>query len=286
MECINEYITNREIATAIWVVFYIVFLCCKNRSFFTSFADVITAIGKAICALLLLVIAPTLLTMLILSTFITMDFEIYKTLLIWMITTNLLAHSFSLNNVDDKKSLFSYFWKTLLTIPIIWYVVDFTSFSLLAEMLIIPALFFINGMYNIDYINLPENASVKRIVCFLYIGMYVFWGYTFYMSITDVEFNTRANLEQFISIPVATFMYMILSYPMILILKYHTLYDSVNTVISDSIKKESKNKIYLFCKGDIKKLTYLTDYIMRSKHHNSKTLSRAISNAIICYEKE
>ena len=283
MERVNDFISNREIAVVIWTIVYLAFLIVKNKLILSTFSNVVAALNKAKYSLLILVIAPAIISLGILSLFITLNYDILKTLLLWMISTNLLVHSFGLNSVRDRVTLFRYYKKVLRTIPIIWYIIDLTSFSLFWEMIIVPSIFFINGMYNIDYIKHPENAEVRKIVNFLYAAMCIFWIYSFYLSISNEEFCTKGNLEKFISIPIATVVYMILTYPLILILNYQALYYFVNTIMFDNIKSEFRRKIYLFCKGDIKKLTYIHDYIMLSEFHNSATLSSAINTAIIRY---
>lgn len=281
---IDEFITNREIATIIWVIAYAMCLIYKNRALLNSLHNVISAVVKAKYALLLLVIFPTIISIFILSLFITIDYDIYKTIVIWTLSTNLLVHSFSLNNVDDFKTLLSYYSKVILTIPMIWYVIDFISYSLIAEMIIIPLIFLINGMYNCDYIKLPENIKVRKIVTRLYILMYCFWGYSFYLAISSKDFCTKENLEQFISTPTATFVYMALTYPLILILKYQELFYCINTIMFNSIQSNYRNKIFSFCKFNINKLSFLKKQIFLSEQHNSATLSRAIDDAIEEYK--
>lgn len=284
MKIINDFITNRELATLFWFAVYAVYIIYKNRALLISFKNVIKAVAEAKYALLLLVILPTAISIFVLSRFITMNFDIYKTIAIWMVSTNLLIHSFSLNQVDTFKDLSAYYFKMVLTIPIIWYIIDFVSFSLLTEIIIIPIVFFINGIYNTDHIKLPENRKVYKIVKLLYILMYCFWGYLFLLAIFDKDFCTKSNLEQFISTPIATFVYMGLTYFLILILKYQELFHYVKTIMFKNIQSNYRNKIFLFCKFNINRLSFLRKQIFLSKQHNSETLSRVIDNAIQIYK--
>lgn len=278
---INEFITNREIAVVIWAIAYVMYLICKNITLLNSLHNVISAIVKAKYALLLLVIFPMAISMFTLSLFITKDYDIYKTMVIWMISTNLLVHSFNLNSVDNFKALLSYYRKVILTIPMIWYVINFASFSLIAEIIIIPLIFLINGMHNNDYIKFPENK--KALVRVMYLSMYCLWGYSFYLAISNTYFFTKENFEQFISIPIATFIYMVLTYPLILILKYQELLYYINTIMFQNIQSKYRQEVFSFSRCNINKLSYLKKQIFLSTQHNSATLSRAIDNAVETY---
>lgn len=282
---INDTLSNREIAALIWGIVY--FLCAMRRSSARmSVVNALIALRKGIMALFVFVLAPVLVGIILLGIFTHIDLSAWKDILVWTVTSVLLSYSFKINTVKSIKGYYNVLGNVILSISLIWFVIDFTSFSIWWELLIVPISFYLTKLYSYDELNREENRSAKRLVRFLYYGFFVIWGYSLYETLQNPTFWSTETLHAFFIIPFLTIIYATLVYPILLVSEYESTFKAINDIIDPKLRAAYRCKIWTFCKFNLNKISHCNFYIYNRTYQSSDTLKYTIDTSITSYRKQ
>lgn len=282
---INDLLSNREIAILIWGLFYFIYVM-RSLSARKSVVNVFIELWKAKKALTVFVLFPTLIGILLLSRIIEIDLGMWKEILIWVVTSALLSFSFEINKVKSIKGYFKVLMKIMLSIPLVWFVVDFTYFSIWWELLIVLVSFFLTKLYFFEELNQEENRDVKKLVRFFYYGFFVVWGYSLYKTIQNPEFWSIETFQTFIIMPLLTTIYALLSYLILLIVNYESSFEAINEIIDTKSRSIYRYKIWAFCRFNLNKICHCDFYMYNRTKQSSETLKYTIDSAITSYRKQ
>lgn len=282
---IIDTLSNREIAALILGIVY--FLCAMRRSSARmSVVDVFIALRKGIMALFVFVLAPVLVGSILLGIFTHIDLSTWKDILVWAVTSVLLSYSFKINTVKSIKCYFKVLGNIILSIPLIWFVIDYTSFSIWWELLILFISFYLSKLYFFDELNRTENISVKKFVRFLYYGFFIIWGYSFYETLQNPTFWSTETLQTFFIVPFFTIIYATLVYPILLVSEYESTFKAINDIIDPKLRAAYRYKIWTFCKFNLNKISHCNFYIYNLTYQSSDTLKYTIDTSITSYRKQ
>lgn len=249
------------------------------RIFFIAFL-------KAYRAFLIFVLFPTFIGVLLLWVLIELDLFVWKEILVWAVTSALLNFSFKIIEVNTNKDFFRQVKKMIISIPIIWFVVDFTSFSIGWELLIVPGAFFITKLYLFDELKKKENIEVKKLVGVLYYSLFAVWIYSFCTTLSDTSFWSLETFQKFIISPVLTAIYALLAYPMILVIKYESSFKTINRILDTQSRAIYRKKIWRFSRLNLNKISRCDFYINHRSYQSKDTLECTIDSAITAYKKQ
>lgn len=280
----NNILSNREIAVLSWGLVY--FLnAMRSLPARRSVANFLIILWKAKKALLIFVL-PTFIGVVLLGALIHMDLCVWKEILVWTITSSLLNYSFKIIEVETNKHYFKLVGKMLKSIPLIWFVVEYTSFSILWELFIVPVSFYLTKLYLFEELGKKENKGVKKLVKFLYNIFLVVWVYSFYKTLNDPSFCSIETFQTFIVSPILTLIYVILSYPILLFTKYESSFKAINEIIDDQSRAAYRIKIWKFSRFNLSKISHCVYYIYYPDRQSSDTLKHTIDLAITSYKKK
>lgn len=285
MHNINNILSNREIAILIWGVIYF-FLAILNSTVRTSLYSVFISFWNAKKTLTIFILFPTLISVYILIKFIELNFNTWKEILIWVVISAFLSLPFEFNKVKSSKEYFNLLIRIILSTPLIWIAVDFTSFSIWIELLIIPVWFLLTKLHISDELNHDKNRNIKKLVRSLYYGCFVFWGYSLCKTIHNPEFWSIATLHIYFITPFLTVVYALLAYPILLIVNYESSFKAINTIIDIKYRADYRNKIWIFCRFNLDKINHCNFYIYNREEQSSETLKETINSAITSYKKQ
>jgi len=278
-------LSNREISAIIWGVAYFLY-AMRSSSARKSVNNVFKAFWKAKKALTVLVLLPTFIGISLLGKFININLNACKEILVWIITSALLSYSFEILNIKLIKQYFKLIGQMLSIIPLIWFVVDYTSFSIWWELLIVPVSFFLTKLFLFDELNNKENIDVKKFVNFLYYIFFIVWVYSLYKTLYNPSFWSIETFQTFIISPFLTIVYALLTYPIILIIKYESLFIAINKIIDVKLKAVYRKKILVFCRFNLNKISHCDFYIYNRTEQSSNTLKYTIDSAINSYKRQ
>lgn len=279
----NNILSNREIAVLSWGLVY--FLnAMRSLPARRSVANFLIILWQAKKALLIFVL-PTFIGVVLLGALIHMDLCVWKEILVWTITSALLNYSFKIIEVKTNKHYFKLVGKMLKSIPLIWFVVEYTSFSIWWELFIVPVSFFLTKLNLFEELGKKENKGVKKIVKFLYNIFFVVWVYSFYKTLNDPSFWSIETFQTFIVSPFLTIIYVILAYPILLFTKYESSFKAINKIIDDQSRAAYRRKMWKFSRFNLNKISHCDYYIYYPDRQSSDTLKHTIDLAITSYKK-
>lgn len=279
----NNILSNREIAVLSWGIVY--FLnAMRSLPARRSVANFLILLWKAKQTLLIFVL-PTFIGVVLLGALIHMDLCVWKEILVWTITSALLNYSFIIIEVKTNRHYFKLVCKMMKSIPLIWFVVEYTSFSIWWELFIVPVSFYLTKLYLFEELGKKENKGVKKLVKFLYNIFFVVWVYSVYKTLNDTSFWSIETFQTFIVSPFLTIIYVILAYPILLIIKYESSFKAINKIIDDQSRAAYRRKMWKFSRFNLNKISHCDYYIYYPDRQSSDTLKHTIDLAITSYKK-
>lgn len=282
---INNILSNREISALIWGGTYFLY-AMRSSSARKSVINAILALWKAKIALLVFVLIPALTGIILIGRLMQIDISTWKEILVWTVTSALLSFSFEINEVKSIKGYFRVLGNIILSISLVWFVIDFTSFSIWWELLIVLISFYLTKLYFFDELNREKNREVKKLVRFLYYGFFIIWGYSFYETLQNPIFWSKETFQTFFIVPLLTVVYASLVYPLLLISKYESSFKAINDIIDTKSKAAYRCKIWMFCKFNLNKISHCDFYIYNRTYQSSDTLKYTIDSSITSYKKQ
>lgn len=282
---VSTIFTNRELSILIWGTIYLVFTLRKS-SCRKSIKNVIIALWTAKRAVLFFMLTPVSIGVLLLKFIIPFDIEIWKSIVVWIITYVFTNMFLRLLKIKSNNDLYGFFRQIVLSNAIVWYLIDFSSFSLFWEIIIIPISFFIGKLYFFKELKEDRNKDVRKLVMLLYYGIYIIWGYSLYLTLVNSSFYSWDTVNSFIVIPFLTVIYAVLVFPMVLIMNYESIFKAINLILSGQDKKVYKKKIWEFCKLNLSKINHCALYIFHRTNQSPDTLKSTIDTALKSYKKQ
>lgn len=280
----NNILSNREIAVLSWGIVYFL-ISMRSLPARRCVANFLISLWKAKKALLIFVLFPTFIGVILLGALIHMGLCVWKEILVWTITSALLNYSFKIIEVKTNKHYFKLVGKMLKSIPLIWFVVEYTSFSIWWELFIVPVSFYLTKLYLFEELGKKENKGVKKLVKFLYNIFFVVWVYSFYKTLNDPSFWSIETFQTFIVSPFLTIIYVILAYPILLFIKYESSFKAINKIIDDQSRAAYRRKMWKFSRFNLNKISHCDYYIYYPDRQSSDTLKYTIDLAITSYKK-
>lgn len=269
-----KLLSNREISIIVWLLLIFVVLIASSKGSFGKFLLVLKALfAKKIIPFYIGIGIYLALIVTLFNNFGVWEFSLYKDFVYWFLTTGMVLF-FSVSDLNTYKD----FVKIILTATsltiILEFIVGFYNFSLIWEMILIPALTFISILAFVAEMKKEDKNSklvanfLKNVLAVLGFGFLI---YGFYQLISNYnEFFTLSNLKSFLLPPIFTILFLPFIYYVVLYVKYERVFGNLRRYkfLSDKRKKnirlailryaniglyriESANKIVLFNKREL-----------------------------------
>lgn len=227
--------TNREYALAIWLGIAIVLMLSQKNIRDTIFAMFRTILHRKILLPLFILIAYIVFVVFLFFKLHLWEMGMVKETLYWFFGTAVVMFV----NVNNAGNDAQFFRKKLLSnlefMVIFGFIINLYTFSLPAEIVLMPFLFLLFGMIAVAEID-KKHAPIKRILAFFLSAVGIFFlFYAVSMAILDFgNFFSIATLKDFLLHPMLT----ILVLPFIYFLALYSIYDGLFMRIDLFVKKK------------------------------------------------
>jgi hypothetical protein len=238
--------------------------------------------GKQIGTILLLLTVYVITTLFLLKKFGTWDFTLLKDTIFWFVSVALVLF-FSINKAKD-----THFFKDIVKESFKWtialeFFVNFYTFSLLTELFLMPAIFFLTMTLAYSQTDKKyEQVSKLLTNIFAIIGLTFFVYVTYKTFYNYQDFFTLHTLFSFLLPPILTVLLIPFLYLLALYINYELLFVRVDFMINDSEKKQSlKREIFLLANLNLNRLTSISKKLNKLDVYHSdnlKTYLRALTN--------
>lgn len=274
---------NREIATAIWLFVIFVFMITK-RDIRKSILGVFKSILKLkIHFLIFFMFVYTTAVIIILYQVGFWDISLLKDSIIWFFFSGIVM---SVNSITSKKGE-NIFRKIIIdnfkVVMVIEFLVNFYTFSLIGELLLIPfvtVIFLLETVANTD----KEYSSVVKLMK----GLQVIIGILILVYTTsNVISNYKScgsliTLRNFLFLPILTLSFLLFIYFILLYSKYDLLFVRLNMGCEKSkeLKKYARKKIIKNCLLSLNKVKKVLDMNTNNLMHisNEEDVDEIVKN--------
>ena len=242
----DELFNSREIAIAIWLTAFIVFVA-YFKTVRKSAGDVLRAFfTPKLFIPLVLSFLPTAVVIGILAHFGLWDLSVLKETLYWVIGTGLVMFANSMK-VQDVKTLFINTTKdTLKLIIILEFIINFYVFPLWAELIIIPFTTLVIMMSTVaKYQKGKEYELTKKFLngLIVAIGLFITLFAIIELVNNPKPLFTYQNLELFLLPILLSFTYLPSVYLLALYSKYELVFNRIDHFLGSHINKKYTLKI-------------------------------------------
>ncbi len=261
MVIINE-LNNREIASIIWLTLFLIYLLTLSgvrqsipglmKGFINTLFFPITIMLFYISALVFL-----------LFTIGFWDITALKDTILWIFGTAFVTF-FNLSKIGEDEKYFKKLLKdNLKLIIILEFITNLYTFSLLAELIILPILSFLLIVNNLAELK-PEYKQVTRFFNFL-LGMFGIFIIIFSIKEVYMDFQSFAsikNLRDFLLPPLFLLLLIPFLYFLALYFQYRWLFKFISFANKNSdLSKYAKRKVFTTCHFNLFKLTRVSKKI-------------------------
>lgn len=201
IEKIGHIFSNREIATAIWLIIILLFVSLKSKTFYRSLLGLLFASFRIWKIFLLMIFYITIIIFILYKSGFLNESSI-KITIFWFFGWALVMVINSTKIWREKGYLKNIILEIIGLAAIISYILNFYSFSLLFELTIIPVVFLLAGVAAIAPYE-PKNKKVGEFAntASMVIGVTIF-VYSLYKTVIDFKsFATTDTFREFL-IPV------------------------------------------------------------------------------------
>lgn len=254
MDTILEIFNNREIAIGIWGILVIsILLFTKPAHEFLKTALPILFCKKFV--VFYVVFISFLVAVIGLLKWINFwDISLLKDTIFWVVFVELPLFAKAIDKAKDHRFFFELFKKNIKVITLFEFLIDFWTFSLIAEIILIPLTVTISFLYA-----LSEKEKKHKPAKNFFNGLITLWGiiiviYAIYNTISSPEtFFNKDVLKSFI-LPIAL---LILNMPVVYGLSLYNGYEQLFIRIKDGAKQKLRMKLQLlfFCGINLSKVT-------------------------------
>lgn len=279
MNEINEIFNNREIAIGLWI-FVALIIMLINKATRKFIADVIsTLLCKDFLVFGAVFIAYLVAVLHILKWTEFWDTVLLKDTIFWVLFVELPIFSKAIEKADGARFFCKLIKENLAVAAVIEFFVGFWSFSLIAELIIVPVTVFVSLIYAVASRD-PKHSLVKRFFEFLS----VVWGAVLLInaiSCLTQNPNMFFNLDTLKSL-ILPIVLLIFNLPIVYGLALYNMYDQVFKRIKGvkTEKRKMKWQVAWFARLNLAKISALRrsipDTIFNCK--NSKQLKINLAN--------
>lgn len=255
MNIIN-WLSNRELAFLIWAALIVIYLLCKEfgRSFFKSIFKFLFSSAFITLLFFQLIQGALVIWFLALTNF--WEQPLIKDLVFWNILVAIPLYYKGVSNTDNFTELTQHVRKNISWSIFLEFILDFWTFSLFIEIIMIPILFFISFIS--AYIqNKKEYHSLDRVLNWfmsfyiIIVLVHALVKTAFNLSYTFSTFNLKTIfLPVILLITVMPFLYMYVT-----IADYQSLFVKISAQNADRIK--IKKALFNFAGFSFDKISYL-----------------------------
>lgn len=253
---IIDALNNREIATAIWLTIILLW-ALSNSSIRRAFLEVLKAFfNKKIIIPLTAMLLYIVLMVLAFKKIGFWDVSATKDTILWTLGSAFATY-FSINKVAQDSSYFkNVVLDNIKFVLIMEFVVNLYSFSLPAELIVMPVVTFI-AMLNVFAESKEEYKKVSKLLNFILgvFGLYLL-AFTFREIVLDFQnFATIKNLRDFFLPPLFSIVLLPFVYVMALFMQYEMLFVRINIANKNlDNAKFAKRKVIAACHINLSKL--------------------------------
>jgi hypothetical protein len=273
--------TNREIATIIWIGIILFWVIRKKPSVAKAFKGVIdTMMHPKLISLFVATTIYVLAEVFLLKKLGLWNIRLLKDTLYWFLGAALILETNLITSSQKHNPFFKKVVKENLSlIVILEFVLNFYTFHLLIELIILPTitLIFILAAFTK---NKPKYNLVNKILGYIliYIGFLLILFVITKIAINYNELATSENLKLITLTPLLTLGFLPFLYSIALISKYELIFVRLNLFIKDDkLKQFIKIKILQTCHINLKKVTLFNKemprYLSKIKDRHDTTKS-------------
>lgn len=280
-------LSNREISIIIWTSLIFSILIIISKGSLGKLWNVIKALfAKKIIPFYIIIGLYLFIIISIFRELSIWEFSLYKDFIYWLFTTG-LALFFGVSDIKNYKD----FTKIILTATsltiILEFIVGFSNFSLIWELILVPSLTFISILS--IFADLKKDDPNTKIVAKFLKNVLAIIGFGFliygiYKLVVDyADFFTLSNLKSFLIPPLFTIIFLPIIYYTVLYIKYEKMFGNLRRYkflplerkkkIRSSILRyahinlhhlENANKIILFKKRELQNETDIKSYLRKN----------------------
>lgn len=246
MEKLLDILSTREIAILFWIFLALVVMMFSKQIRQGLGQSILLLFGKTIGAILLTLTVYVFFLLVILNKAKIWDVSLIKDTVFWYFTTAIILF-FSINNAKDNS-----FFKRIVKENLKWslileFIINFYTFSLTAELIIVPSITFLlllQAFTGRDSKNLAAKKTLEYITGFISI---VFITYSIYLTISDYDsVFTIHNLFSFVLPPILTILLIPFLYILAVYMNYETLFIRIDFMTRDSDKRKRLKRTILW----------------------------------------
>lgn len=280
MNIINA-LNNREIATAIWLTIILLW-ALSNSSVRRAILEVLKAFfNKKIVIPLIAMLLYIIFMVLAFKKIGFWDVSATKDTILWTLGSAFATY-FSINKVAQDSSYFkNVILDNIKFVLIMEFVVNLYSFSLPAELIVMPVATFI-AMSNVFADSKEEYKKVSKLLNFILgvFGLYLL-AFTFREIVLDFQnFATIKNLRDFLLPPLFSIVLLPFVYVMALFMQYEMLFVRIDIANKNSdFTKYAKRRILVACHVNLSKLNKVSKNAGYPKVNNKEDVLEWLKKA-------
>lgn len=285
MKYIPDIFSNREIAILIWLIALLLFFILNKTTREPSGGLIKLFFGRQIFTIFCLMTLYVFGIIYLLYKLSFWNNELIKDTVFWFCTVAIVMF-FNTNKVDNKK----YFKKILLDAikwtGIIEFVMNFYTFSLPVELILVPLLTLIGATKVFAEVSRQKIENREQVIKLLenilsIIGI-LFILFVIYKTIAEYnQLFTFINLKSLLLPPILTVLFLPFIYFLALYMKYETLFIRIGFMIN---KKEMvstvKCKIFLAANFNLNKINKIEKNITKAGFYDNENLSEYLKEIL------
>ena len=271
MKEIIDNLSTREISILIWTTLIILPILYIGRKEFKNILNLF--FGWKILTPFILLVFYYIGTVYFLKFLNFWDRTLLKDTIVWFLFSG-ISLFLSVNKITSinyfKKALFD----SLKVLILFEFIMNFYTFSLLTELIIVPIITFITILYEYTKHSLKKNTENKQVNKFLgsllsIFGILILLNLLFQIFTNYEGLFTESNLKLLI-LPI---LLLLLSFPfyylLALVITYETFFVRINFMFRDKkIKKELKRQILINAKINLNRLTLINEKLDKKEIYN------------------
>lgn len=264
MEKILDSFSTRELAIGFWVLIALI-ACMFGKSIRQSILGVLKALfAWKISVSLLAFFAHTTFYVFILYKLGFWNIALLKDTIIWTLSFGFVS-LMNINKINDTKYFKNIFIDAIKWTIAIEFIVNFFTFSLTKEIILVPVLVFSAMLQAVASFD-PKHKKVESIIknILTYFSVFIF-AYSLYKTIEKhSELFTVDNLKSFLLPVILTITFLPFMYFYNLFVKYEELWVRLRFMVRDeNERKRVKRQIMLIANFDINKLVSISKNIAK-----------------------
>lgn len=246
-------INNRELATIIWFSIIFIFLMTKKeiRSFFPQFFQIL--MNKQVIVVFSASIIWTIISIVALREVGLWSSDNLKTTLVWVVTFA-FSTLFDINKIETSDGYFKGQIKSALKITVILtFILELQSFSLIAELILIPIMFLMSAMIIVGEANEKAKNAINFLTYTLSFIVIIYFIHSLYISLeSSSETFTKKNLTELLTPIILSLTYLPFIYLLYIYQRYEREFIGLKFRINnEDLYKKAKLMSFLNFRSDM-----------------------------------